>query len=127
MLRVIVPVVRAPFAVAIMLGMSAEPSEAVISQEERTACDEGFGLCLARCKDTAKECGKPNTKNYYTCVEDCKSKCDLKRRDCLDDADKSAPKAPPTKVQPKVNPGGAEQPQAETPNVQPKGGIQQSP
>jgi hypothetical protein len=99
----------------------------VIDKEESDACASDLARCKSDCSINAREFGKVGSKDFDSCYSDCRKICDYKKSDCLDDADKDAPKAPKTKVQPKVKPGGAETPGTENPNVKPKGGIQQQP
>jgi hypothetical protein len=103
----------------VMLLVMAGDGHATITKDEQFACDLARHRCVTDCSTSAKEC-----KQVDTCYSDCKGKCDLRKETCLDEADKTAPKAPHTNVQPKVKPGGAETPGTESPNVQPKGGIQ---
>jgi hypothetical protein len=108
-----------------MLALTVLPAGAVIDKEESDACASDLARCKSDCSINAREFGKVGSRDFDSCYSDCRKICDYKKSDCLDDADKDAPKAPKTKVQPKVKPGGAETPGTENPK--PKGGIQQQP
>lgn len=119
------PKLRPLFFPALVLALFAvSPAGAVIDNQERDNCQTDWVGCESNCTQKAIECGKPGSKGHNSCYSDCKKICDLKKSDCLADADKDAPKPAKTKVQPSVKPGGAEVPETERPNVRPKGGIQ---
>jgi hypothetical protein len=92
------------------LVMTTAPGGAAINEEERNACHSKWSDCTGACSDKAKECGPDGTADNWTCYGDCTSICDYRQSDCLTDADKDAPKLPATKIQPKMQPGGAEDP-----------------
>lgn len=59
----------------------------------------------------------------------CFNLCDATAKECYRDTKSGTAERPPktvpgTKVQPKVTPGGAEQPRTESPVLRPKGGVQ---
>jgi hypothetical protein len=116
-----------PTLLLTLLVLTVSPGQAEITKEEEASCWVDRVGCRQDCATKAKECGSPGSAGEDTCFKDCSKICDYKQSDCLRDADKSAPVPFKPKVQPKVTPGGAETPGAETPNVQPKGGIQQQP
>jgi hypothetical protein len=68
-------------------------------------CTTEWGRCLTACGASLR----------------CREGCDIKNRDCKFGESKkelpARPKAPHTKVQPKVTPDGAEQPSTTAPNV----------
>ena len=108
-----------------LLVLTTGPGEAVISKGERDNCTDKRHDCENDCLESTEDCGPIGSKDRNQCYSDCKAKCGLIEQGCLDDANKSAPKVPfKPKVQPKVRPGGVETPGTESPNVQPKGGIQ---
>jgi hypothetical protein len=113
-----------PVLLIVLPMLTATSASAVITDTERDNCQSDWTHCESNCTLKAGECGEPGSKNHNSCYKDCRKICDYKKSDCLGDADKDAPKAPPTKVQPKATPGGAEQPGTESPNVRPEGGIQ---
>jgi hypothetical protein len=108
----------------VMLAMLPGSAKALIDAAERDKCLKDLGTCIVSCSKKAKECGAHGSADYKQCKEDCDKICELKEQDCLRDADKSAPVPFKPKVQPKAQPGGAEQPGSESPNVKPKGGIE---
>jgi len=115
------------FFPTLLLGflVLAGPGGAVITKKERDKCGTADAFCLSDCGDRAARCREKYEASVcrdraHLCEDNCADALDK----CLRDADKSAPKAPPTKVPPKVKPGGAEQPGTESPAVPPKGGIQ---
>jgi hypothetical protein len=114
-----------PALLLALLVLRTDPGRAVV-------CDNKKTDCYVDCSRKAYECGRAGSKNYRQCLNDCAGICDLRASDCeagrgpwAGTAEKPPRKpVPPTKVQPKVKPGGAETPGTESPNVQPKGGIQ---
>ncbi len=71
-----------------LLLWTMQPGVAVITQQERDACSFSHGICQNKCGDTSMECGPVGSKDYNTCVSDCNGKCDIRKENCLDDADK---------------------------------------
>jgi hypothetical protein len=102
---------------AALLVLGANAAQAEISKEEARACTKAEMACHDKC---GKDC-----KGNQTCLADCGKVCEIRQRDCIDDADKSVPVPSTPKVQPKVQPGGADTPGTDSPNVRPEGGIQQ--
>jgi hypothetical protein len=107
-------------AMLVFVSFSALPTHSAFAAEksvERIGCDRGRQRCEARCEATMIDVGHQ--------IDACKRDCQREWLNCLPLGETpDAPKAPLTKVQPKVQPGGAETPGTESPNVQPKGGIQ---
>jgi hypothetical protein len=118
------PLVSLPLFLMAILVMRPDSARALIDADERDKCLKDLGTCIVKCNKKANECGAYGTAGHKQCKEDCDKICELREQDCLRDADKTAPVPYQPKVQPKVRPGGAEQPGSESPNVQPKGGIE---
>ena len=102
------------------LALSAGLYDAAYGKPPKTIaqCNADLNACTTPCKkitNTNPQMGPTK--------QGCENRCIETWKQCKIAASK-APKAPPTKVQPKVQPGGAEQPGTESPNVQPEGGIQ---
>lgn len=104
-----------------LLVLMTGPGEAV--PKSSAACGADLRTCSSKCANKYLECldsGQTGCKARETF---CSDNCDRAWKDCVEDAE-IAPKVPKTKVQPKVKPGGAEQPGTESPGVRPKGGVQ---
>jgi hypothetical protein len=85
-----------------LLGLTASPGEAVITQDERDACTASWAICADSCPRDCK-----GAKDLDACKSDCVGTCDIRRQNCLDEQDKTAPKRRPT-MQPR--PGGPKRP-----------------
>ena len=113
-------------AMLVFVSFSALPMHSTFAEEksvERIGCDRGRQRCEARCEATMIDVGQQ--------INACKRDCQREWLDCLPLGENpalsetpDAPRAPPTKVLPKVEPDGAEQPGTERPGVLPEGGVQ---
>jgi hypothetical protein len=101
-----IPKTLSPALPFLLLVLSVGAAEAEVTREEAKKCADGVIACSAKC---GKECGSLSGAKRDTCMKDCGEVCDIRKQDCI------------------VKPGGAEQPGTESPSVQPKGGVQQSP
>lgn len=111
----------------LLLVLTVEGEAVEVSPERAVYCDRKRTDCINECSDKTEDCGPIGSKDRTTCMNDCTGICDLKESDCLRGEATRPKPLPKTKVQPKVKPGGVETPGTESPNVQPKGGIQQIP
>ena len=104
-----------------LLVLTTGPGQAV--PKTRDQCYQDDLTCLGRCGTQKTECDRNELSGCESQRILCKDNCDTALKDCLKDA-KKAGKVPKTKVQPKVQPGGAETPQGTSPKVKPEGGVQ---
>lgn len=107
----------------VLLALTAGLGRAEITREEKNSCNNAYGDCDMACNAKATECGPVGSKNAAQCYRDCTTICTLRHSDCLTDADKDAPK--PFSRIPRGPLPQLEQVPA-TPDVPPKGGIQQN-
>lgn len=111
-------------AMLMFVSFSTLPTHSAFAAEksaERIGCDNGRARCERRCDATMIDVGWQ--------IEACKRDCQVEWVKCLPLGETpQAPKAPLTKVQPKVQPSGVETPQiaprVTIPNL-PEGGFEQ--